>query len=98
MVFQELLISDGAYDVTYLPFVYLKQKYNLYDKIGKDGLEFVMKHKPINIYIASGYDVPGIFLFAGKPKQIDFKGTFGRGACAMFENCPKSILLVASSD
>jgi len=98
-VFQKHLISDGTYDVTDIPFFYIEDAETLDDIITNDGLEFVKKYGTENIYIANGYQVNGIFLFAGEPRAyIKTIGSFGRGACALFTDCPKSILIVAQDD
>jgi hypothetical protein len=98
-VFQSHLISDGAYDVTDIPFFHIKRAEGLDDKITDEGLAFVKEHGAENIFVANGYQVLGIFLFAGKPKPYnDVIGNYGRGACAIMQNCPKSILIVAEDD
>ena len=98
----EHLLGDGTYDVTDLPFLHLEDNETFGEQIGEDGLAFIQQHGIENIYIGSGYQVLGIFLFAGKPKELDWKdvglGSFGRGACARMENLPKAILIIAEDD
>ncbi len=102
-VFEKHILKDGAYDVTDLPSYYLKNVESIesIDEgwITKKGLDFFQKHGAENIYLAIAYQVEGVFLFSGKPKKIkNHKGYFGQGACALFENCPKSILIIAEDD
>jgi len=100
-VWQDHLTHDGVFDVSDLPCCEINSAEHLGDAISDAGLEFVKQHGPENIYIANGYQVPVIFLFAGKPKEIaedDIMGHFGRGACAIFDKCPKRVLIVAEND
>lgn len=100
-VFQEHLLQDGVYDVTDLPYYHVPGAESLDAWITGEGLTFVEEHGRENIYIATGYQVSGVFLFAGKPKPVQeeqVKGTFARGACCIFENCPKSLLIIGEDD
>lgn len=97
-VFNDHILRDGVYDASGLPFVYLENAETMEGSITKEGLAFVKQHGS-NIYIAAGYQVEGIFLFAGKPKKWGGTiGEFGRGACAMFQDAPKSLLIIAEDD
>jgi hypothetical protein len=99
-IFQQHMINGGVYDVTDLPCLEIEDTDDLFSScVGEEGLEFIMKYHPDNIYVASGYQVLGAFLFAGKPKLFkNYAGSFGRGACAVFSDCPKSLLIVAEDD
>jgi hypothetical protein len=98
-VYQKHIIGHGVHDVTDIPYCHLEKAEHLEHKITEKGLAFVLKHGHDNIYIANGYQVYGIFLFAAEPKKIrNCLGSFGRGACALLTDCPKSILLVAEDD
>ena len=100
-VFADHIIPEGIYDVGEIPFFHIKNAEDMSWPITDEGFEFVKKYGATNIYIAIGYQVQGIFLFAGNPKKFANKnclGSIGRGACAVLTNCPKSILIIAEDD
>ena len=95
---EKFFLGDGVYDATNTPYLFTSA-YESRENMNQEALDFVNLHGLDNVRVGSAYETYGIILFAGNPPKFKgMKGTVGRGACAVIENCPKTLVILAEND
>lgn len=98
--YDDLFVEDGIWDITAIPRLFLG--FGIRDDLGESATlvrAFIQEHGYDNIRIADPYETGSVILLAAMPKKFHgWRGGLNYGACAVLENCPTDLMILAEND